>query len=1161
MRSRLRQRLEGLLRSSPRPVRLERLTQPQVRSLESRFVLDASAVLIGAELTVTGDADAETLSLEVDQTTGAIQLFDVNREIVEIVDNPDGELNPLNPENVSSISINLGGGDDTLNLRLPSGIDVTVVGTTNDGYDTTHLGFSDDATRPSSQVQIQSEQILLDDSSSSIQIADDDVSLQGEVFAGAGGSSFKIDLGTGDLGIDGRFTLSGDVEVIGSGEFDLADAVLSATADDVSLSIDLTPTVVEGEAGLEARGNVSIGGSDDVAGHYLTNLQIHSAESVAISNSAVELSGELRVENVHGETNVDADVTADSVWLQGSGDITIRGAIDSQSGEVQVSSSGLVEVTTTGSIQSTSDVSLSGSQVELDGVIVARGAQVELDSGEIGTTLVRGRIDVSANQTIAGQTAGEVRLLGMHVGLFDQAIVDASAADRGGAILIGGDYQGGNVEVGNALRTFVGEGVTLRADATLDGDGGRVIVWGNEATRFYGSIFARGGADGGDGGFVEVSGQEYLDFQGVVNTLAPQGASGTLLLDPLDLTISNAPDAGIDPSNPFAPALSPARLSWASIKTALSGTSVVVSTVGSPPSGTETGLIQVTEASGDLATANDLTLQAAGAIQLDAAITNTGMGNLTLDAQGGDVTTLSTVDFAGSVNASGTNVTLVATDAIQLGAINALKLSVHANEITQDASGVSVTTTAEFTATTEILLNQDSNDFQGAVAAGGTDVTLTDATDIMLGDIDASGSLTVSSISGSIDDGAEVGIGDDVNVAGTTLLTASAMITLDDQTNDFEDQVSASAASIELADANSIAVGSIIADTTSGLVSIDAGGAITDQAGLATTNIVAKAVALRAVTGIGSADALETQVSDLAFQNTASGKVQIANTGALAITVVDGLESSSNTGDGITSMTASSPVTFAVDTTSVGTLTANATESLMAGDDVTVNTGVTVTSLAGDVVFNAGDNIVIEDVATVRSAAGDVTLNSGVADVDNLGQQNLNGSIQASVGTVRIDLGAVLGLASQSIDGSITASNLQLLSAADGSAFQLDQSANNDVQVLAANAHGTIAYRDANALQVGAVDSVGVTTSDDDVKLVSGGDLSINESIQLAAGDLFLAVTGNVTQSAPGTIMASGLGLMVDGTTTLELGNDVETLAASTGGTIFYNDVNGFTIG
>ncbi|MBT9312830.1 beta strand repeat-containing protein [Leptothoe kymatousa] len=136
---------------------------------------------------------------------------------------------------------------------------------------------------------------------------------------------------------------------------------------------------------------------------------------------------------------------------------------------------------------------------------------------------------------------GTVQVLGDLVGLVDQATVDVSGADGGGTVLIGGDYQGQGT---TAERTTVGADVVIAADALETGDGGRVIVWADNATQFLGEIRAQGGPQGGDGGFVEVSGLAVLDFGGVVNTQAVAGESGQLLLDPVNILIAETPDAG-----------------------------------------------------------------------------------------------------------------------------------------------------------------------------------------------------------------------------------------------------------------------------------------------------------------------------------------------------------------------------------------------------------------------------------------------------------------------------------------------------------------------------------------------------------------------------------------------------------------------------------------
>ena len=83
-----------------------------------------------------------------------------------------------------------------------------------------------------------------------------------------------------------------------------------------------------------------------------------------------------------------------------------------------------------------------------------------------------------------------------------------------------------------------------------------MIIWADDTTQYLGNISARGGAISGDGGFVEVSGKKHLNFQGTVDTLAPYGKIGSLLLDPENITIVNgfsgANDDQATDSNVFA---------------------------------------------------------------------------------------------------------------------------------------------------------------------------------------------------------------------------------------------------------------------------------------------------------------------------------------------------------------------------------------------------------------------------------------------------------------------------------------------------------------------------------------------------------------------------------------------------------------------------------
>ncbi|MEG4457929.1 two-partner secretion domain-containing protein, partial [Microcoleus sp. N9_A1] len=160
-------------------------------------------------------------------------------------------------------------------------------------------------------------------------------------------------------------------------------------------------------------------------------------------------------------------------------------------------------------------------------------------TGNVAVPVTAGTAIASGTLNVSGNTGGTVNILGDKVGVI-AGNIDASGINGGGNVLIGGDYQGLGT-VPNALRTFISNNSTINVDGVSNGNGGRVIVWADDVTRFYGNISARGGVFSGNGGFVEVSGYNVLDFQGNVNTLAPNGTPGLLLLDPTDITIITVP--------------------------------------------------------------------------------------------------------------------------------------------------------------------------------------------------------------------------------------------------------------------------------------------------------------------------------------------------------------------------------------------------------------------------------------------------------------------------------------------------------------------------------------------------------------------------------------------------------------------------------------------
>ena len=172
---------------------------------------------------------------------------------------------------------------------------------------------------------------------------------------------------------------------------------------------------------------------------------------------------------------------------------------------------------------------------------------------------------------------------------------------------------------------------------------------------------------------------------------------------------------------------------------------------------------------------------------------------------------------------------------------------------------------------------------------------------------------------------------------------------------------------------------------------------------------------------------------------------------------------------------------------------------------------------------------------------GDVSFNDSFDCVDNDLFLNVAGNITQ---TAAIS-GSGLGL---SVSGSTTLNN-----------------SSNDFSTLALSNNDPTSYTDLNDLSIGSVmvpgfTLVGITTAGDDVSLLSSGNLSINNAVNLGGGDLLLDVNGNISQSS--SIAGTGLALRVNGTTTLSNpGNDFNTIAMDNGGLSFFTDADGLDVG
>lgn len=290
--------------------------------------------------------------------------------------------------------------------------------------------------------------------------------------------------------------------------------------------------------------------------------------------------------------------SGDTFTLDMAGDKLLSVAVSDAVAKQLVTNTGKIQADG-GTIQLTAAAArqVVDSLVENSGVVQANAIAVG-KSGEITLYAASGNVTNSGTLSASGKDSGErggnVTVTGTNVDLAGTSVIDASGDAGGGYVKVGGDFHGGG-DTPTAQTTAVETGAVIDADAITSGNGGQIAVWSNDDTTFDGSISAKGGANGGNGGYVETSGH-VLTAMGTVNASAPNGNAGIWLLDPADVTISTGADSGVTGNPGFVPDGTHAEsvLNVSDITTALNaGTNVTVTTGGDSAAGTNNGQITV----------------------------------------------------------------------------------------------------------------------------------------------------------------------------------------------------------------------------------------------------------------------------------------------------------------------------------------------------------------------------------------------------------------------------------------------------------------------------------------------------------------------------------------------------------------------------------------
>ncbi|MCX8500335.1 MAG: filamentous hemagglutinin N-terminal domain-containing protein, partial [Alphaproteobacteria bacterium] len=227
---------------------------------------------------------------------------------------------------------------------------------------------------------------------------------------------------------------------------------------------------------------------------------------------------------------------------------------------------------------------------------------------------------------------GEFSNLGSGWVTLNGAVSAPAITALAGSVTVGGNLAAGSGKIllSSSNLTTIGQGATISADAGANETGGNIKIWSDSHTDFLGTITALGGSNSGDGGFVEVSGKRTLNFSGTVSTLAAHGKTGTLLLDPSDITISTGTDSSTNTGGTITSNNAASIVNTTTLKTALASNNIIID--ANAGTGTGSGLITVAnDILAATAGSNSLTLTGSQII-INANITMRSGGNLTLNA-------------------------------------------------------------------------------------------------------------------------------------------------------------------------------------------------------------------------------------------------------------------------------------------------------------------------------------------------------------------------------------------------------------------------------------------------------------------------------------------------------------------------------------------------
>jgi filamentous hemagglutinin family protein len=813
--------------------------------------------------------------------------------------------------------------------------------------------------------------------------------------------------------------------------------------------------------------------------------------------------------------------------------------------------------------------------INMDGVIQARSVmekngKIILMGGDEGDVHVSGTLDASGYN--AGETGGEINVLGHLVGLYGTGFIDVSGDSGGGTLLFGGDYQG-NGTVPNALDTYIGPNTQVFADAINYGNGGRIIFWADRRMHFQGIVKGRGGKYFGDGSFVEVSGKEELYFDGSVDTTAANGKTGTLLLDPDTITISSGSG-----STTASGAATFTTIFENTLEAVGATTNIILQADNEIIVGNlADNLLSLKQGNGNTVTFRTLRNSISRDSSLNITTANgtirfidgndeirTQGGNIIFEAKGdliignltsngGDISlTGRTLNLVGNINSGTGNVTIGSDTNIFLGGsalsgcgvgfASLCDMSIVQSEL-NNISGNKLTIGGTLNGDITVDTINLTSFSEGVVLDVNTHVSGSEGAIIFQADssfssleakavngINVNANITTTtggiSLNGDSDSGTDsLNPKDNITFASGVSLNSATSISLSAITGGMT-----AAAGLTLTAPTSItttgnltAAGTVILTANSG---ITLNGGITTSSGSLSINANSSVLALGSGITLSSAGALTLSASN----TTSAGNLVLTSTGS-TININNALVS-----QGAVTMTANSGLTL-----SNSTLTATGNINLQGGSSLSLASGMSI----------SGVNITLGG-STITTNSGSLTLNStGSITVGNALTSVTTASLTASSGISLAGLsangtvGINSGTGTTTISGALSTTNNALtITASD---FSLTGSINTGTSAT------TLNVSNSGSLGLGFTSGfAGMNISNAELALITGDLNLINGSITIASGTALNLVGKLTIGQSGGTITGQGA-MTLSGTTGLIINTSAITsagditLAAATG--------------